>query len=186
MRRKTKVIDKSVLISFRINGDEDIAKYLIWKQEIEKNGSSVYSSVRNILMEKIEDTDTKVSMRKSKDNIFYSLRKAMFASMSPFKHSLEERINENQNQLVIMNKKLDLIINLLANEFKQKSQIENIPGELLKEASYFEEMKKISSSELKAIKEKNEKLDKERSNTFNKYLDGEFENEEFIEEFDEE
>lgn len=29
MRRKTKVIDKSVLISFRINGDEDIAKYLI-------------------------------------------------------------------------------------------------------------------------------------------------------------
>ncbi|MEI2462098.1 hypothetical protein RRG54_01840 [Mycoplasmopsis felis] len=126
MRRKTKVIDKSVLISFRINGDEDIAKYLIWKQEIEKNGSSVYSSVRNILMEKIEDTDTKVSMRKSKDNIFYSLRKAMFASMSPFKHSLEERINENQNQLVIINKKLDLIINLLANEFKQKSQIENM------------------------------------------------------------
>ncbi|MEI2461953.1 hypothetical protein RRG54_01030 [Mycoplasmopsis felis] len=58
-----------------INGDEDIAKYLIWKQEIEKNGSSVYSSVRNILMEKIkEDTDTKVSMRKSKDNIFYSLK----------------------------------------------------------------------------------------------------------------
>ncbi|MCU9931751.1 hypothetical protein NW733_03580 [Mycoplasmopsis felis] len=106
--------------------------------------------------------------------------------MSPFKHSLEERINENQNQLVIINKKLDLIINLLANEFKQKSQIENIPGELLKEASYFEEMKKISSSELKAIKEKNEKLDKERSNTFNKYLEGEFENEEFIEEFDEE
>ncbi|MEI2462097.1 hypothetical protein V3317_03910 [Mycoplasmopsis felis] len=47
-------------------------------------------------------------------------------------------------------------------------------------------MKKISSSELKAIKEKNEKLDKERSNTFNKYLEGEFENEEFIEEFDEE
>ncbi|WAM01991.1 hypothetical protein ONA02_05185 [Mycoplasmopsis felis] len=93
-------------------------------------------------------------MRKSKDNIFYSLRKAMFAFMSPFKHSLEERINENQNQLVIINKKLDLIINLLANEFKQKSQIENIPGELLKEASYFEEMKKISSSELKAIKEK--------------------------------
>ncbi|MCU9939985.1 hypothetical protein NW739_04635 [Mycoplasmopsis felis] len=154
MRRKTKVIDKSVLISFRINGDEDIAKYLIWKQEIEKNGSSVYSSVRNILMEKIEDTDTKVSMRKSKDNIFYSLRKAMFASMSPFKHSLEERINENQNQLVIINKKLDLIINLLANEFKQKSQIENIPGELLKEAGYFEEMKKISSSELKALKKK--------------------------------
>lgn len=75
MRRKTKVIDKSVLISFRINGDEDIAKYLILKQEIEKNGSSVYSSVRNILMEKIEDTDTKVSMRKSKDNIFYSLEK---------------------------------------------------------------------------------------------------------------
>ncbi|MCU9937815.1 hypothetical protein NW731_06995 [Mycoplasmopsis felis] len=84
MRRKTKVIDKSVLISFRINGDEDIAKYLIWKQEIEKNGSSVYSSVRNILMEKIEDIDTKVSMRKSKDNIFYSLRKAMFASYVSF------------------------------------------------------------------------------------------------------
>ncbi|MEI2462512.1 hypothetical protein RRG54_04025 [Mycoplasmopsis felis] len=92
------------------------------------------------------------------------------------------------NQLVIINKKLDLIINLLANEFDIKSELKTYLGELLKEARYFEEMKKYfrKGSELKAIKEKNEKLDKERSNTFNKYLEGEFENEEFIEEFDEE
>ncbi|MCU4706432.1 Mbov_0398 family ICE element protein [Mycoplasma sp. CSL7503-lung] len=184
-KRKEEKIKKAldndgIVISTRITGKDKLIQYFNWKQEIEKSGSTVYLEMKEVIHKLIDDNDKKVALRKTKDDLFYSLRKAIFASMSPFKQDIDQNINNIRINQNIINKKLDILINVIFERFDRTDEIDNLSSEVLKESNYFKDFRTLINQENDVILKKIEKLNKKYNETFENYIEGEFEKNEKI------
>lgn len=187
MARKTKLekisdkaLDEGLVIQTRITDRNDITKYLQWKLEMENNKKTAYGEIRNIIMKEVNNASKKDAFRKTKDDLFYYLRKAIFASMAPFKQDIDNTILDIKLEQNIINKKLDLLINLVAREFDVEKDLVEISGSLLKENKYFKDIKDLLEKDNEALMKKIAKANKKYQETFGRYHQTEFENDENI------
>ncbi|UWV82416.1 Mbov_0398 family ICE element protein [Mycoplasmopsis cynos] len=146
-----------IVVQTRLTNSDDIAKFLQWKIDLENKNKTIYNEIRNIIVNEINDIDKKDAFRKTKDDLFYYLRKAIFASMSPFKQDIDNVVLDIKVEQNIINKKLDLLINLVAKEFDIQKDLEEISGELLKENKYFKDIKDILEARIMLYWKKSKK-----------------------------
>ncbi|WP_322959218.1 Mbov_0398 family ICE element protein [Mycoplasmopsis cynos] len=163
-----------IVVQTRLTNSDDIAKFLQWKIDLENKNKTIYNEIRNIIVNEINDIDKKDAFRKTKDDLFYYLRKAIFASMSPFKQDIDNVVLDIKVEQNIINKKLDLLINLVAKEFDIQKDLEEISGELLKENKYFKDIKDILERQNNALLKKIEKANEAYQKTFQRYHNTEF------------
>ncbi|MBG0730747.1 Mbov_0398 family ICE element protein [Mycoplasma sp. 'Moose RK'] len=125
-----------------------LLKYLILNTLTSENTLKYYSALKN--------------------DIYYSLRKAVYTSLSPFYLRLEENNIVFEHKYELINSKLNLIINLLL-ENMQKSQFE-IEQNKMEDLVLFKSLKQKQEQEYILLKKKNQTRKKEIYESYKNYL----------------
>ncbi|QLG43638.1 Mbov_0398 family ICE element protein [Mesomycoplasma hyopneumoniae] len=125
-----------------------LLKYLILNTLTSENTLKYYSALKN--------------------DIYYSLRKAVYTSLSPFYLRLEENNIVFQHKHDLINSKLNLILNLLL-EILTKSQFD-IDKNKLDDLFIFNDLKQKQEQEYILLKKKNQTRKKEIYESYKNYL----------------
>ncbi|WP_434333041.1 Mbov_0398 family ICE element protein [Mycoplasma capricolum] len=103
--------NNEIKITFRIYEREDILRFEKWKKELASNGETLSNAMLNLLRNHLLEKEKKIVLNTLREDIFYSFRKSLFASLAPFASNIIREINKARIEEVIINKKLDLVIN---------------------------------------------------------------------------
>ncbi|ABC01536.1 MULTISPECIES: Mbov_0398 family ICE element protein [Mycoplasma mycoides group] len=133
--------NNEIKITFRIYEREDILRFEKWKKELASNGETLSNAMLNLLRNHLLEKEKKIVLNTLREDIFYSFRKSLFASLAPFASNIIREINKARIEEVIINKKLDLVI----NNFLQNPDeyINNLNPNLLAEPKYFDKTREL-------------------------------------------
>lgn len=124
--------------------------------------------LKSLILNTLTSENTLKSYSALKNDIYYSLRKAVYTSLSPFYLRLEENNIEIEHKFELINFKLNLIINLLL-ENMQKSQFE-IEQNKMEDLVMFKSLKQKQEQEYILLKKKNQARKKEIYQSYHNYL----------------
>ncbi|WP_371864742.1 Mbov_0398 family ICE element protein [Mycoplasmopsis gallinacea] len=110
--------------------------------------------------------------------MFYAFRKSIFASLSPFHSNIKHWFNLQNIEIEIINKKLDLVLNLLAKS--GNLNLHSPKEEFLNELDHFKIVRKNETIELMLNKKKEDEKIKETVKTFERFQKVAFDTEEDV------
>lgn len=164
------------------------------KKELAESGRIPGREFKKFIIQSIESDSFAQSYFSIKQDIYYSLRKATFASLSPFYLKLDEMQVEIFSNLQLLNEKIDFLINWTIDKPESFNKFdENQSLKLIKEISIFQQKRLGIDEKLKDLKSKNrsrkkeilgnyenfvasEKVDEKNNRDTNNYNDDESEN----------
>ncbi|WP_373436773.1 Mbov_0398 family ICE element protein [Metamycoplasma equirhinis] len=164
---------KDVRVTFRFYELDDIVRFEKLKKEANANGDSISIVVANIVRNYLLEREKKIVMKNIRDDIYYALRKVLFASLAPFSANIIREILKNRIEDTLINKKIDVLLNKEAHNIKlDQNQLNNLTTKILAEPLYFEQMRELFNAENKTRVEKiNKKIAavKEQQKKFEEY-----------------
>ncbi|MBN0919385.1 Mbov_0398 family ICE element protein [[Mycoplasma] gypis] len=147
------------------------------KRSFKRKGQNLNNYLQSVVLSHFEELDKQAVLKDIKNDMFYSFRKAFFSSLAPFQANINAEIFNNRLELLLINKKIDAIINILISQNKnEKINYDDLnlhyANEILQEQSIFELLREnIKVSIDKDINEQNNKVKKaiRRQENFEKY-----------------
>ncbi|WP_373435590.1 Mbov_0398 family ICE element protein [Metamycoplasma equirhinis] len=131
---------KDVRVTFRFYELDDIVRFEKLKKEANANGDSISIVVANIVRNYLLEREKKIVMKNIRDDIYYALRKVLFASLAPFSANIIREILKNRIEDTLINKKIDVLLNKEAHNIKlDQNQLNNLTTKILAEPLYFEQ-----------------------------------------------
>ena len=128
--------NNNLVFSGRFSNPDDIYllnKYIAnWKKE----GKSSYQEINNIVRNSLLEQEKQEGIRNIKNDLFYALRKANWASLSPYAMQNTRKFREVDIELSIINLKLNMLLNLLFDD-KLENELDNPSAKFLKEPDFF-------------------------------------------------
>ncbi|QGZ97972.1 hypothetical protein GE118_04170 [Mycoplasma sp. NEAQ87857] len=103
-------------LTVRFNGLDDDEVNLIakWMQKIKSEKQTLASKeIVNVLLDKLKSEELERNVSNFQQEIFYAFRKAMWASLTPFLKTIRSDFENRDIELVIINKKLDFMMEAL-------------------------------------------------------------------------
>ncbi len=151
-RMKNKKTQRAALFLQFTNPDE--AKLIDdLKFKILQNGKKPTVVIKDFLIEILQKENFQKSFSEVKNDVFYSFRKASYISQIPFYLKLDEFRKENELMIDLLNKKVNLLINLLY-EFTKKDITEFSPNDT-ENFYYFQKLEEDMSVKIAHLKSKN-------------------------------
>ncbi|WP_337898079.1 Mbov_0398 family ICE element protein [Mesomycoplasma ovipneumoniae] len=123
------------------------------KFKILQNGKKPTVVIKDFLIEILQKENFQKSFSEVKNDVFYSFRKASYISQIPFYLKLDEFRKENELMIDLLNKKVNLLINLLY-EFTKKDITEFSPNDN-ENFYYFQKLEEDMSVKIAHLKSKN-------------------------------
>ncbi|WP_337898787.1 Mbov_0398 family ICE element protein [Mesomycoplasma ovipneumoniae] len=123
------------------------------KFKILQNGKKPTVVIKDFLIEILQKENFQKSFSEVKNDVFYSFRKASYISQIPFYLKLDEFRKENELMIDLLNKKVNLLINLLY-EFTKKDIAEFSPNDT-ENFYYFQKLEEDMSVKIAHLKSKN-------------------------------
>ncbi|MGZ9756219.1 Mbov_0398 family ICE element protein [Mycoplasma sp. 4423] len=155
-----------VQITTRVTGAENVEKLWAWKAALKRKKQTPYEVLRNIVLKVIDNTYEEEIIEKGKDRLFYALRKALFASMTPYFNHIDNTFN----LLLMTNEIIDKKLNLLLNMQNEKVNLYNLKESDVEDLNYFAQLKKYNYERAKNIESKSKKINEKIEKTFERYL----------------
>ncbi|AGJ90637.1 Mbov_0398 family ICE element protein [Mycoplasma putrefaciens] len=150
---------KGLAITFRMYEVPDVLRFEQWKKELNASGSNVSTALADIVKEYLLEKEKKIALKGLREDLFYSFRKVLFASLAPFSANIIREILKNRAELLLLNKKIDVLLNTIFKD--EKHILKNLNIDLLEEARYFEQMRELLNNETQVKIEKiNKKIAK--------------------------
>ncbi|MBT1338715.1 hypothetical protein FCL79_02205 [Mycoplasma bovis] len=128
-------------ITFRLYEKEDIARFEKFRKTIEIDNKSTSEAIAGVFKEYLYNKEKEIVFKDALDDIYYAMRKVFYSSLAPFQANITRELLKNRAELMLINKKLDILIN--TNSKLDKRVLANLSMELLEEAQYFEKMREI-------------------------------------------
>ncbi|MDF9627738.1 hypothetical protein Q4497_03610 [Mesomycoplasma ovipneumoniae] len=151
-KMKNKKTQRAALFLQLTNPDE--AKLIDdLKFKILQNGKKPTVVIKDFLIEILQKENFQKSFSEVKNDVFYSFRKASYISQIPFYLKLDEFRKENELMIDLLNKKVNLLINLLY-EFTKKDIAEFSPNDT-ENFYYFQKLEEDMSVKIAHLKSKN-------------------------------
>lgn len=142
---------KEVRVTFRLYNDDDIIRFEKLKKESIATGESISLIISNILRDYLLEKDKKALYRNLRDDIFYAFQKSFYASMTPFSANIIKEVLRNRVEDTLMNKKIDILLNTLAEKDQlNENQLKAPSAKILEESSYFEKIRELFNIENKS------------------------------------
>lgn len=129
-----------IRISLRFSGQDDVALYSRWKKKIEGEGISSYSALNQLVKSELLKREQDVVVKSVKNELFYALRKAIWASLQPMTLNMKNEMNKLKIEQVIISQKLNLVLNVLCKNDAFEQQLVEPSNEYLKEIPYFNDV----------------------------------------------
>ncbi|VEU59604.1 Mbov_0398 family ICE element protein [Mesomycoplasma neurolyticum] len=146
--------EREVRFSGYFGEKSDIQTFNLWKQNILDKGLSLNQTICEIIITHIKKEQEKQIIRSIKDDLFYAIRKAIFASMSSVYKEFQIRKTDENFKNKILNSKLDLISNILFKNIDINDEIFDEPSpKALNESLYFIQKAKNDEKTLKILNE---------------------------------
>ncbi|MFU0909123.1 Mbov_0398 family ICE element protein [Mesomycoplasma ovipneumoniae] len=123
------------------------------KFKILQNGKKPTVVIKDFLIEILQKENFQKSFSEVKNDVFYSFRKASYISQIPFYLKLDEFRKENELMIDLLNKKVNLLINLLY-EFTKKDIAEFSPNDT-ENFYYFQKLEEDMTVKIAHLKSKN-------------------------------
>lgn len=173
-----------IRISLRFSGQDDVALYSRWKKKIEDEGISSYSALNQLVKNELLKREQDVVVKSVKNELFYALRKAIWASLQPMTFNMKNEMNKVKIEQVIISQKLNIVLNVLCKNDAFEQQLIEPTNEYLKEIPYFNDVarkylidkeKVFSQKLLDKLNQNEESIDKFLSqladNEYDEYLE---------------
>lgn len=172
INKETKNKTKPVEIRFKIRMVNNILRVTQLKENLEKHGQSLNKYIFSLLIKDMEEKEKKSLFRNLKEDMFYSFNKAIYARSAPFSAMIIKEIDKVKIKQNIIDKKLDMILNILVRDEKTNvDELKNPTTKLLMQSSYFENLYTMLDDELK-VDYANKKVAIEKTmNRYKKYND---------------
>ncbi|WP_230861178.1 Mbov_0398 family ICE element protein [Mycoplasma sp. 'Moose RK'] len=123
------------------------------KLKILKDGRKPTMVIKDFLVEILQKENFQKSFAEVKNDVFYSFRKASYISQIPFYLKVEEFRKENELMIELLNKKINLLINLLY-ELTKKDIAEFSPNDT-ENFYYFQKLEDDINLKITHLKSKN-------------------------------
>ncbi|QSB07623.1 hypothetical protein JS510_00640 [Mycoplasma tauri] len=145
LKTKAEKMNKYRIVSTRFTSDEDLMLFQRWESRIKSKGLSSYAEIQNIIRTHMVEEEKKGLLKEFKQDLFYVLRKAMWASLTPFLNSIKDEMRSQNNELTFIDLKLNLLINSL---IKDKDKINSPDAKDLSESEYIKMLReKVANSD---------------------------------------
>lgn len=131
--------DNSISILFRLYETDDILRFENWKKELANNGESVSNAISDIVKQYLLEKDKSRVFNEVRQDLFYQMRKVMFASLAPFSANIIRELLKNRVEEIVANKKLDVILNEVFDD--RQNELKNLTNSQLAESTYFENIR---------------------------------------------
>ncbi|WP_036451702.1 Mbov_0398 family ICE element protein [Mycoplasma buteonis] len=149
---KTKTNPKSYYLRFNKLTKEDEMLLFEWEERARQSNLSINQFMTRKFLEMLQIEKARGVLASLKNDIFYQLRKSHFASLSPFQNQILNAIGELQVLNVLIDKKLDFLINASGGEELAKNK-EVIVEELSEFGNYRNKMSNVKLKKMKKLKE---------------------------------
>ncbi|WP_027333079.1 Mbov_0398 family ICE element protein [Mycoplasmopsis gallinarum] len=163
---------KAISFTGRFVDESDIYLYDKYIQKWKKEGKSPYQMINKIVKDYMVNEEKNDSLKILKTDLFYALRKANWASLTPFSMQITRRFQNLELEIVILHQKLNMVLNALLPGVKFNKETLNNPGsELLKEPDFFEKYMRneLSKENNKWLNKMQKKVLKDKQ-TFEQFL----------------
>ncbi|WP_434336650.1 Mbov_0398 family ICE element protein [Mesomycoplasma conjunctivae] len=141
------------------------------KQELIENDKNPTREFKKFIIQSIESDSFAQSFFSIRQDIYYSLRKATFASLTPFYLKLIEMQKESFLNAQLLSEKVDFLINWIIdkpqnfNKFDEQQSLK-----LLKEINIFQQKRMEINAKLRVLKSKNRTRKKEILEFYERFL----------------
>lgn len=155
---KSHSLNKPFEIRFKVRQPKNILRFIQYKEQIEKEGQNFNNFVMGLVSKSFEEQDKKSLFKNLKNDMFYSFNKAIYARTSPFSAAIINAIDKVRIKQNIIDKKLDLILNIITRDTKTTLQeIQSPTTQILEESEYFKNLYNVFDNDLKNNEENRNK-----------------------------
>lgn len=133
-----------------------------WSQDIKDQGKKVETEARKVLIEHFKTSQDSKHSKRFWDEMFYTIRKAMFASMVGFTNKIKKEYFTTYKEVDLLNKKVNLVLNVLLKnkelEFTEEN-LEVMGGGIINEFDFFKEQRFVYENDINQMfKSKKEQI----------------------------
>lgn len=158
-----------IAIMLQFTNPEEIKLIKELKHRIVQGGKQISTVIKSFLIEIIKKEGFQKSFAEVRNDVFYSFRKAAYISQIPFYLKVEEFRLENELILDVLNKKINLLVNLVY-EFTRKDIAKFSPADT-ENFYYFQKLEDDIANKLATIKSRNLRRKQEMQAFYNNFRD---------------
>ncbi|QNM93761.1 hypothetical protein H9M94_01105 [Mycoplasma sp. Pen4] len=152
-RKKT-----SLSTTVRFYNASDIVRLKQLQIELKKKGETLSNFISEAAINAVDEIDKEALLKTFKNDMFYSFRKAFYASLVPFSKSITQQVFINQDKLTIIESKLDLILDALTGKEITSDAIQNINNKVNELKELREQLEKNDSKAIKQVETRYQKF----------------------------
>ncbi|VEU70348.1 Mbov_0398 family ICE element protein [Mycoplasmopsis glycophila] len=138
-----------------------------WIENLKAQKKSVNGELQKILFQYLTENNSQELFKEFQTSIFYAFRKSIFASLSPYHSNIKYWINLQNIELEAINKKLDIILNLLA--LSGNLNLNSPKEEYTRELDYFIRLRNEKITKLMTDKQEEDDSNKQVLKTFENF-----------------
>lgn len=164
---------------FKLTTSKQIDIFNEWIKSLQQENKKVATEVKKIVFDFLKNNQNRNQHKEYWNDLFYTIRKAMFASMVGFSNKIKQEYASLFAETKLLHLKLNIILNyMLKNDefdFGEQS-IKFMSGGILEELDYFKEQREIFLKDIKQLY-KNKNAEKENLVRAAENVQNEFERE---------
>ncbi|MHA3801847.1 Mbov_0398 family ICE element protein [Mycoplasma sp. VS30B] len=146
-----KVKENGLSTTVRFYNVDDVARLLKLKKNLAGKNIALSSYLSEMISLQLANEEKEIVLKDIKNDLFYSFRKSFYASLSPFQHNIINEINKVEDEVEILNEKMDLLLQAMSGNAITSQDLDAI-------SKHKEELKLAREK----AKHKREKLDEAR------------------------
>ncbi|MHA3786257.1 Mbov_0398 family ICE element protein [Mycoplasma sp. Z244C] len=146
-----KVKENGLSTTVRFYNIDDVARLLKLKKNLAGKNIALSSYLSEMISLQLANEEKEIVLKDIKNDLFYSFRKSFYASLSPFQHNIINEINKVEDEVEILNEKMDLLLQAMSGNAITSQDLDAI-------SKHKEELKLAREK----AKHKREKLDEAR------------------------
>ncbi|MFV8473860.1 Mbov_0398 family ICE element protein [Mycoplasma sp. Z407A] len=156
--KEKKQKETGIATTIRFYNGDDVARLNKLKKQLAGQKVSLSAYLSDMVAMQLANDEKEIVLKDIKSDLFYSFRKSFYASLSPFQHNIIAEIENVEDEVKILNEKVDLILEALCGYNISKADIEKINAH-----------KKAMLQEREKEWTKRKKLDETREETLNTF-----------------
>ncbi|MHA3838791.1 Mbov_0398 family ICE element protein [Mycoplasma sp. VS1572C] len=109
-----KVKENGLSTTVRFYNVDDVARLLKLKKNLAGKNIALSSYLSEMISLQLANEEKEIVLKDIKNDLFYSFRKSFYASLSPFQHNIINEINKVEDEVEILNEKMDLLLQAMS------------------------------------------------------------------------
>ncbi|WLP85206.1 Mbov_0399 family ICE element protein [Mycoplasma seminis] len=124
--KEKKQKENGISTTVRFYNVDDITRLNKLKKQLAGNNVALSSYLSEMISTQLANEEKAIILKDIKNDLFYSFRKSFFASLSPFQHNIISEIENVEDEIKILNEKMDLLLQAMSGYNISQNDLDKI------------------------------------------------------------